>query len=641
MKRDHKAREHFDSLSSGIFRPLPQPAGGPEVVDTGLEIPWREIWERTQRRSSWWPFMVPLAMLVAVTLSLPSLESGFFLDDYMMIGLIEGWYGTDVPALNLYASFLDVPLAPWWTSPDAHVRFWRPLPSAVIRSSHYLFGHNAFFYHAQFLLLLAALVAVCGRLYRGLSPRIGAVALLLFALDEAHAFTSGVICNAHAVISVIPALLGLVAYLRWRKEGWRPGQWLALLGFTVGLLGGETAFAVMAYPLAYELFGARGPRARRLRAIAPLALLAVVYLLFYKAMGYGPGQSIIYLNPFEQPVSEFLSGLATHLPLYLASLLAAVPMKLLANPALRLPCLAAGAVAPVVLFLVWRKLRTRLRKADREALRWLVPGALGSLMPVAFSLAYPERQLLVPAIGIAPLLASLVVLAWTSLTSARPPSGERDTVRAMTRVAAAAGLALVLVPHLGVATWNRIDQQQTTARASDRLEATAATVARLIDEKSCPLHREAAAHRHDLILLSESDFVTSYYTSAVYELRRGAGSISWSTLSGAPFEHRMTRSGPRTLTLEPIDGQMLHSPAELVVRWRAEAFAPGDTVSRESFTVEILATNELGPTRVAYHFERDLDDPTLVLVVRDETGWTRLDAPELGESVLLRRPERS
>lgn len=578
--------------------------------------PWRDLLPRTQTQVAWRRLALPMSLLVAVGLSLPTLGLGFFLDDYVMLGLIEERFSFDTPMVNLYASFMDA-INVWWKSPDAHFAFWRPLTSALIRLDHFLFGHDAFFYHVQLLLGLAALIAVCHRLYqRDFSPAIAGSALLILAVDESHAYTSGTICNGHTIVSLVPALLGLLAYLRWRESGWRPGAGLALLGFAVGLLGGETAFAVMAYPLSYEVFAAAGPVKKRLRAMAPLAVLGIAYVGFYRAMDLGPGQIGSYLNPLEQPPAELLSGLSVYLPIYLTNLLAAVPTDLgMKEPNLLVPVLIAGATLPLLLFVGWRKVRDQLSRPNRKALSWWVPGALGALLPMAFA-PPSERQLLPSAIGIAPLLASFLVVSWHTWSHPRTYRRPRwNTVAAM---------VLLLGLHLGVAPWNRVRTQQEIAQLSATLEAQAARIHVITGSTDPGIYA---------VILVNGSFMTSYYVPRI--LAEKWSPTPWGLLSNAPYKHRLTRSGTRTLLLEPVGGAMLHTPPERMVLTAGEKLSVGETFRTELFTAEILQHEEEGPTQVAYHFDRDLDDPALVLLAWESGRLTRLSPPAVGESVLL------
>lgn len=601
------------------FRPIGQGTTTSFVLPADITS-WQELIPRTGTRLAWRRFAVPAAILFAVVLSLPSLGIGFFLDDYVMLSLIEGRYDFPTPTFNLYGSFLEAADL-WWTSPSAELTFWRPLSSALIRLNYFLFGHDAFLYHLELLLGLAALVAVCGRLYRGLSPVIAGIALLIFAADESHAFTSGLVCHSHTLVSVLPALFGLEAYLRFRESAWRPGIWLSLLGFSVGLLAGETAFAVMAYPLAYELFAAAGPVRMRLRSITPLVLLATAYLIFYKVMGYGPGETGVYLNPFAQSPTEFLGGLAAYLPLYVASLVAAIPIDFAMSPSLRLLYLVTGVAAPVALLWGWQKVQGQLARPNRKALNWWVPGAFGSLLPVA--LAFPdERQLLVPAIGLAPLLASFILVAWHSCR--RPLSSRRI------RYGALAVLTLLATLHFGVASWNRVKTLLTVAQNAEKLEATAAKVTSLASTASTPTGRLSAPYE---VVLLGSDFETSVFGPAVSSFR--SGRVSWTTLTMSPFEHRLTRTAPETLVVEFVDARMLATIPERLFRLPDDDLVPGDKLEARLFTAEILDVDDVGPTRVAFHFHRDLDDSSLSLVAFQEGRPVKLDPPPVGESILF------
>ncbi len=563
------------------------------------------------------PRIILPAAVFAVVLMLPSLTIGFALDDYPQIGLIEGWYDFETPAVNLYASFLDLPSNPWWTSPESRVAFWRPLPSALFRLDHALFGRSAFFYHLHSLLWLAALIAACGLLYARLPAGAGAAALFFFAADEAHAFTSGVICNRHAVVTSVPALLALYAHLRWREDGWRPGRALAVFGFGVAFVAGETALALAAYVLAYELFAGPGGGRTRLRAIAPFAALTLVYVLAYKAMEMGPRYVGFYLNPLEQP-ADYLLALVRHLPALLAGALAAAPASMWVVPEFQWPLIAAGMVAVAVFAWILRLVWPRLSDAERRALRWWLPGALAALLPVATT--HPsDRQLLVPMVGFAVLLGILAAYAWRRWRD--PAAGRRR------RRAAACGLALIVLLHLGVASASRVGKLYGVAELGAVLEDVAATIPELAPEAS----REEP---WDLVLIAAGDLFTIIYPQLIYDYHHGAGKVSWRVLSTAPTAHRLTRTAADTVILEP-EGQLLQSEWEKI--WGPDKLETGDVVEHDAFTVTVLDTNASGPTRLEFRFAGDLDRSRVALLVWRDGGPRRLAPPTIGESVRVEK----
>lgn len=52
---------------------------------------------------------------------------------------------------------------------------------------------------------------------------------------------------------------------------------------------------------------------------------------------------------------------------------------------------------------------------------------------------------------------------------------------------------------------------------------------------------------------------------------------------------------------------------------------------------KILAANDRGPTLVAFHFDRDLTDPSLYFLVWEDGELRVADLPAVGEEVFLRR----
>src|SRR5262249_42881788 len=134
---------------------------------------------------------------------------------------------------------------PWWTLPELKLAFWRPLSSALETLDHHLFGRNAVGYHVHSVVWYLALVAICGALLRrALQGALGVLALLLFAVDDAHILPAGWIANRNALVAVAPALAGLWAHLEWREAGRAWARPLSLVGLALGLTGGEAALGV-------------------------------------------------------------------------------------------------------------------------------------------------------------------------------------------------------------------------------------------------------------------------------------------------------------------------------------------------------------------------------------------------------------
>lgn len=549
---------------------------------------------------------VLIALGVGMVLALPSLWLDFMPSDLIFLTLIEGWYPELGQPFNLYTSFLELPSTQWWASPTTRVTFFRPLASALLRLDHALFGRQALGYHVHSLVWLAALIAVCGLLYRRLPRRVGVLALLLYVVDECLVMPGGLIGNRHALVAVVPALLGLLAHLRWREEGWRPGLPLSLAGFAVGLLGGEMALSVVALVVAYELFAVRAGEeglGRRLRGLLPVVLLAGGYFVAYKALGYGVTGCSAYLDPVGDPIAS-LRALAGHVPTLLATALVGYPPEV--DPLAI--ALGLGAVVAVAVFL-WR---CRSGAAAWGEVRWLLPGALMALVPAA--LARPDvRQLLVPMIGLAPLLAFGLDTAWQRWRRGWAGSVPR-------RLGAGAMVLVLVLVHFAGSLPARFVQFFEGFMFNRFHDHVAAQV---------PL---AASPRQLILINSPGRHLIDYLPLAVD--RHGERiAPSWHVLSEAPHPIRLSRTGARTLELEVVDGQMLASDGEHLFRSPREPLVAGDVLDDRIFRVEILRGNDRGPTRVAFHFDREIDDPSLVFLAWTDDGLGPAEPPARGESL--------
>ncbi|HWL85223.1 MAG TPA: hypothetical protein VNO21_05445, partial [Polyangiaceae bacterium] len=173
-----------------------------------------------------------LCALVATFLALPSLFAGFFYDDYMQLAQLDGLTVPHGGPFDLYnfagggtetAQLIQHGPLPWWTSPAFRMHFWRPLSSAVITAEYAVFGHHAALFHAVSLLFQIALVLAVGALFRKALPSLWAPSLLLFAIDDAHWDGVGWIAAINCLLSLLGAVLALVAYRRYREEEWKPG----------------------------------------------------------------------------------------------------------------------------------------------------------------------------------------------------------------------------------------------------------------------------------------------------------------------------------------------------------------------------------------------------------------------------------
>jgi hypothetical protein len=580
----------------------------------------------TPSRDRWlaFPRILWLSLLSALVLGLCTLGMGFFGDDFGHILILEGFVAVGTPD-DLFRFAGDRPevlqqliergVYPWWTLPELKLAFWRPLSGALASFDHRLFGRNPLGYHVHSLAWYLAMVALYGALMRRYLPgALGGLALLVFAIDDAHLLPTGWIANRNALVASVPALLGLWLHLEWREHRRLWALPLSLAAFAVGLTGGETALGLFAYVGAYELLGARGTWAERLRGLVPPAALGIGYLLLYKARGYGAYGSGSYLDPIVESGS-FLFAALLRLPALLGGQFLGLPLEVwpLGPPVHQV--LAAMGLVGVGLF-VWilRAAWSGLSAEERRHCRWLFTGAALSLVPV-LSVFPSNRLLLVPSVGGAVAIAVALRHAWRPLARGAPSRGMR---------AAGWGLALI---HLVFAAlfWPLM------AQGVAQLGASARTMLQ-VTESELDLERLPEQY---VMVLTPGDPVRGMYTAALWAFHGKPVPRAWRTLSLSPESHVFTRTGPASFELELTQGRFHTSEFEAIFRAPRYRLTAGAQVELEHMRATVLAADEQGPTRLGFEFDAPLESPSFVFLHWKDGGLRRFQPPAVGTRVGL------
>ena len=491
---------------------------------------------------------------------------------------------------------------PWWTHPELKLSLWRPLSSLLMWLDVAAFGRQSvWLYHLHSAAWYLAVIAACAVLLRRALPgAIGAGALLLFAIDGVHWMSVTWLAQRNALVAAAPALLALAAHVRWREEGWRPGLPLSLLGFVVGLAGGEAALGVYCYLVAYELCGGWRP-GRWLVALAPSAALAAGHFWLYRRLGFGARGSGVYLDPLGSPWT-FVAALPERLLALSAGQLLTVPADLRPRAVPLVGGLLALALVAVVLGRAW----STLTSAERGGARWLLVGGVLSLVPVAATAPH-NRLLLLPSLGGAVLVAILVRHGWTA---------RRRWERAV-----AYGLVLVHVP-LALSGWAVGHYRYAVAGP-------------WAEEVLLASHLDVVSRR--VVLVVAPDFATTAYAPSVRAYRERPLPRSWWTLSAAPYDHRLTRTGVDRFELEVLGGRMLTTIYERVFRGPDPPLRAGTQVALEGATVTVLEADAVGPRRVAFHFTVPLEDPSLLILEWRDGRLLPMPLPAIGASRELPR----
>jgi hypothetical protein len=569
--------------------------------------------ETTSPRSSYRALVV--AVSIAAVIGVAELPfAAFMADDLIQLGVLEGvmprpWLGP----FDLYTiadgvpehvrAMQDAGALPWFFPADFKMAFLRPLSSATIALDHALWGLWPVGHRIHGIVWFIVLVAGVGLVFRRALPgAVGALALVVFTVSSIHGI---LVWNAtrHVVIAGALGMLALAAHVRWRETGWGTGRILSVAGFALALCASEAALAVMAYLLAYEMLGARGPWDDRLRAGAPALVLVAGYLVAYRLAGFGASSALDYVDPLATPAA-FLIELPGRWLFLFGALLGGVGADVWTLRRELRPLFIAGGAGIVIGFgIALRAVWGRVHAADRHGTRWLVAGAAVAAVPFAGT-PIGARCLVLPMIGASAAIALVIHHWWIA----------RMRSEATRRIVAVAGALLALV-HLVGAPIGRLASPYVLRRLMhDRLEAVVHDTQ--LDETRLPSQR--------VVVLRAPDFMMGLYPFLHRTLYRLPMPRSWRALSWAPGTHRFTRTAVDTLELEIDEGAI-----------GAPHVAPGQVIALTGMQVTVLASDRRGPTRVRFQLDRPLDDPDVVLLVWDADRFRQVGPPPIGGTLSI------
>ncbi|MDI1446333.1 hypothetical protein [Polyangium sp. 6x1] len=560
--------------------------------------------------------------LLAIVLVLPTLGAGPIMDDHTHrmayhptftrpAGPRGDWdvftFLEEDPAALRYLR--DHGMWPWWTVDGSRLAFLRPLASLWHALDYRVWPNAHWLMHAESILAFAATVFFAAHLYRRLlgATVAAGLAALIFAVDDAHAMVITWIANRHAILSTLFAVIALIAHDRARRDGWKPGRFLAPLAVLAAMFSGESGIGALAYLFAYALFLDRASLRSRAAAFLPHVGAALVWFAAYKIGRYGAAGGAFYIDPLRQ-TGAFLQAMTTRLPVLLAGQMAAPPadvwMLWPPNETRRL-----ASICLLVLLVVGGGIFAVLRR-DRNA-AFFAMGMTLSLVPTCA--VWPsDRLLLFAGIGGSGLVASMLVAS-------------REHLGRAARVYVGAVAAVLVLFHLVIAP----------LLLPLRAWSTGAMLHGFTERAITSMPRMDGAAGRTLVVVAAPDSVISNVVLASWinenaplpaELRVLATAVGGTLKVG--------RVDDRTLSVTLSDGYFRDPTATVFRDPERFPLRAGDRVPVGAMEAEIVSVTEDGtvPSRIDFHFDKSLDDPSMVWVVWEKTRYVPLVVPKVGET---------
>lgn len=574
----------------------------------------------------------PLFGAVLITLIFGFIQlpfSQFMADDFMQLTMLEGvsphtWTG---PA-DLYTLAdgnpghmkisKDEGAWQWFQDPQLKVKFFRPLTSLLLALDHAVFGINPIGYGIHNILWFLSLVIAVGIIIKRLSRTPGrggdsffalpdpvcTWAIYIFALSGIHWYVVYWAACRHIIIAGSIAAWSLSAYIKWREEGWKKGRIISVFGFITALFAGETALAVLAYLLAYEIILPSRDLKAKLKNLSPFLVLVAVYLIFHKFAGYGAAAGAGYIDPLKETL-RFISTAPGHLIALAGSMFLGGHAELWLIPAVRPFVIIAGSLLVVAVGFTIKKLVPYGDAKEIKTLLWFLTGSLLSLIP--FSAVTPGARLLV-----VPFVGCSVIIAFMFFH--RPEIAREQKgfgVKSITLFC-----WFLMAVHLFIAPIQRLAGPAFAEKVFvQRLE-------KVLGE---------AEYNHEqppqkLVFLVVPDFSIGLHSYYYLKLKRRPMPQSWWVLSWEKCDHRVVRSAENELELQLVGGSIKNS-----------FLKEGTVVELSGMKATVLQVGEGGAKRIVFRFDRSLDDASIRFLAWQEGRLKHVQPPPVGESLLVRK----
>lgn len=588
--------------------------------------------------SPWFPLM---AALLGVALTLPSVTNGLVLDDtvHRMMFLGPEELREELQADLGMFTFLNgdpdrnvrlkqLGILPWWSDPEIRLSFSRPVTEIFHWLDYRLWPESPGGMHLHNLVWFGLLVFGLALLYRSIegSGSVAGLAVLLYAIDDAHSLPVAWIANRNALIATFFGVFALLLHDRWRKGPHGLAPWGSAACFLLSLLSAEAGVATAAYLFAYAFCLERPGWRRKIGSLAPYLILGGIWFAYHRWGGYGAHGSGFYVDPGHEPGRFFLTALERGPILFLGQWF--VP------PANLSALVSREWVVRIVLFgwffvLLVAWILHPLQKRSPTARFWGV-GMVLSIPPIC-SVTPSERLLFFVGIGGHALLATWLLAAFKKESDVEFGWVRRKIMRVL-------ALPLILL-HLVLAPLGLFVSSATTLPMVERpVRETALSLA----------ETGSLEGRSILILNTPSPILSAYLGPRLSVEGIPLPENIWSLVPGI-YPLTVERKGPRALVLSTPDSFLLrpgtglegnpafderyvHQGFATLYRNHEDPIPAGETIPMEGWLIEVTgigADNQ--PNEITLRFDKPIEEADIDWYRWEDNQVIPFPLPDVGE----------
>ncbi len=562
--------------------------------------------------------------LLALVLSLPSLWTGLQFDDFAHRSFFLNLDPTTRHTSRIFTAYgfidgnpernrvlMDQGVIPWWTPKDFRINFFRPLSSMSLWLDYRLWPDRPMLMHLHSILWYVALVAAASILYRRImgATWVAGLASLLYAVERGHAAATAWLAGRNALIAAFLAIMCLLAYDVWRRDGKRWGAIVSPVCCALAILSGEMSLAVAGYLLAYGIFLDRDRPGRRFIALVPCFAVFFAWGICYLIFGFGAHGSGMYLDPLEN-LPEFARALVLRVPFFLLGQFTPLPAELGLKAAIGTALIVGFVMAAVLVFML-------LPLARKDPItRFLILGMVFSLVPIASS-DPSNRLLILTGVGAMGLIARF-------LGSLAGAEAGIPRARAWRIPALVLGWILIFF-HLAISPISMPTiPRQMKLFANFMLSPIVA------------IPDDPQIRGMSLILANPPDYFFS--AGQLIPVRIALGKSypkRVRALSGGAGPVEISRLDQRSLRVK-TPGGLFSGIFGYVYKTKHKPLAPGQEFNLPDLNVRIISVDKQhGPDEVIYRFSVPLEDPSLRWLRLEKSTYIPFVPPPVGGTVLL------